>query len=133
MQVRSTTKAVAEKELTAEDLEYFRRLLLEKRAEIHELLRHDVKAGQSSNDESFDDSIDRANNAFSRELNFSLSDAERETILLIDEALDRMTRNQFGICIACGTRIQRQRLEAVPWTRYCIECQEKVEAGLMAG
>ena len=50
---------------------------------------------------------------------------------MVDGALDRIREGTFGECIACGTEINPKRLEAVPWTRHCIECQEKVEQGLL--
>ena len=49
----------------------------------------------------------------------------------MDEALDRINEGCFGICISCKSSIQAKRLEAVPWTRHCISCQEMLEEGLL--
>jgi DnaK suppressor protein len=50
---------------------------------------------------------------------------------MVDGALERIREGSFGECIACGDEINPKRLEAVPWTRHCIECQEKAEQGLL--
>ena len=41
------------------------------------------------------------------------------------------SRGIFRQCISCGEEINAKRLEAVPWTRHCIECQEKLEKGIL--
>ena len=50
---------------------------------------------------------------------------------MVDKALARIREGSFGECIHCGKEINAKRLEAVPWTRHCIECQEKIEQGLL--
>ena len=50
---------------------------------------------------------------------------------MVDTALLRIREGSFGECIHCGKEINSKRLEAVPWTRHCIECQEKLEQGLL--
>jgi len=45
---------------------------------------------------------------------------------MIDEALDRLTSGDFGICLACEEPIPAKRLKALPWARYCVNCQESV-------
>ena len=48
---------------------------------------------------------------------------------MVESALERMREGVFGQCVSCGDEINPKRLEAVPWTRYCIQCQEKMEQG----
>jgi len=43
----------------------------------------------------------------------------------VEEALERLVTGEYGYCLACGGPIAPKRLEAVPWTRYCLFCQEK--------
>jgi DnaK suppressor protein len=45
---------------------------------------------------------------------------------MIDEALDRLNSGDFGICLACEEPIPAKRLKALPWARYCVNCQESV-------
>ena len=112
-------------------IDVVRRLLTTQRDEILAMYEHDVKAGQEASDEGSDDIVDRANNAYSRELLFSLSDGERHTMLRIEEALSRIESGSYGICTNCGNEIRAGRLKAMPWARYCIDCQELAEKGML--
>ena len=112
-------------------LDNVRRLLDNQRNEILAMYQQDVKAGQEASDEGSDDIVDRANNAYSRELLFSLSDGERHTLLRIEEALARIESGAYGICTNCGNEIRPGRLKAMPWARYCIDCQELAEKGML--
>lgn len=109
----------------------FRLGLLEKRQELLQLYRHDVQVGQESTDEGTEDLVDRANNSYNRELMFSLSDTERSLMLMIDEALGRLEGGGFGVCGHCGDPVGTPRLKAVPWARYCVQCQELEEQGML--
>jgi DnaK suppressor protein len=102
-----------------------------KKQEILALYLSDLRSGQESNDSPTEDIVDRANNAYSRELNFSISDAERSLMLQVDEAIRRVGDGTYGRCANCGNAIARPRLEAVPWARYCISCQELLEQGML--
>jgi DnaK suppressor protein len=63
----------------------------------------------------------------SRELLFQRSSQKRQLLQMIDDALRRIDDETFGECIGCGDRINSKRLEAMPWTQYCLPCQEKLE------
>jgi DnaK suppressor protein len=111
--------------------EALRHRLLEQRREMYDLYSQDVRAGQESADDGTEDIVDRANNHYNRELMFSLSDTERQRLLQIEDALRRMDEGTYGRCSNCGGPINPLRLEAVPWTRFCIDCQELVERGMI--
>ena len=49
-----------------------------------------------------------------------------EKIKAIDAALERLNRGDYGICEACSDTIAEKRLKVVPWTRFCLHCQENV-------
>lgn len=115
----------------ARDFGGVRERLEQQRADIMDLYQNDVRAGQESTDEGTEDIVDRANNSYNRELMFSLSDNERQRLLDIDKALERIDDGSYGRCSNCGTEIADKRLEAVPWTRYCIDCQELAEQGML--
>jgi DnaK suppressor protein len=74
-----------------------------------------------------EDFVDYAVNAYTKEFLLSLSDLDRRTLLRVDEAMARLQRGEFGVCLECGKEIGDKRLHAVPWTPYCITCQEQVE------
>lgn len=113
------------------DYDALRHRLLEQRQEIVNMYKQDVRAGQESADDGTEDIVDRANNSYNRELMFSLSDGERGLLLQIEEALSRMNAGSYGRCINCGNSIHPLRLQAVPWARFCIDCQELAEKGLL--
>jgi RNA polymerase-binding transcription factor len=77
------------------------------------------------------DPADKASNSYTKELLFSQSTNERNTLKLIEEALDRLSEGSFGDCINCGEEINLKRLDAIPWTPHCIRCQELQEQGLL--
>lgn len=58
-----------------------------------------------------------------------------ETRLLreISGALHRMESEQYGVCLECEEPISEKRLNAVPWARYCVSCQDKVAARIANG
>jgi RNA polymerase-binding transcription factor DksA len=58
-------------------------------------------------------------------MNYQLIERLREYILHINEALERIEKKTYGICLATGKPIARGRLEAVPHTRYSIEAKNK--------
>lgn len=65
-----------------------------------------------------------------KEKEFLLASNEGRRLYEIDEALRRLFKDpeRFGACERCGQAIPMERLEVVPYTRYCIDCQEAVEA-----
>ncbi len=126
-----TDKAKPAAELPQDRFEALRERLQKQRTEILDMYKQDVRAGQESADDGTEDIVDRANNAYNRELMFSLSDTERQTLLQIENALKRMEEGGYGRCANCGQTINILRLEAVPWARFCIDCQELAEKGLL--
>ena len=51
----------------------------------------------------------------------------------INDALHRMDTEQYGICLECEEPISTKRLDAVPWAKYCVTCQESIAARIAAG
>jgi DnaK suppressor protein len=124
-------KAKATVEVPQDQFQALRERLQKQRDEILDMYKQDLRAGQESADDGTEDIVDRANNAYNRELMFSLSDAERTTLLQIENALRRMDEGSYGRCANCGQTVNILRLEAVPWARFCIDCQELAEKGLL--
>jgi DnaK suppressor protein len=113
------------------DIEPYRLKLAEKREDVMARYEQDVRVGMATPQDGMDDLVDRANDAYSRELTFAISDGERRLLELIDEALERIASGAFGYCKSCRRPIAEQRLQAIPWARYCIDCQELEERGLL--
>lgn len=105
----------------------FRKLLLQKKETIVRKLSELTTESKEMETNVAQDVVDKAETSYTKEFLLSLSDADREQLLLVDEALKRLRREEFGVCQLCHQEIGRKRLEAVPWTPYCINCQEKAE------
>lgn len=107
----------------------YRKVLLEKREHLLAL----VKAARTSETEEGQkdapDLGDRALSTMSRDLNYQLTASERELLRRIDEALDRIEKGTYGECVVCGSKVNTGRLDAVPWARHCIDCQELQDRG----
>ena len=56
-----------------------------------------------------------------REINFILNDREREKLVAIDDALQRINDKSYGICESCEGEIQLGRLKILPFTRLCVK------------
>jgi DnaK suppressor protein len=123
-------RRIAEGNGRAALVESLAKRLDEQRREILHLYRHDLGVGLDAFRDG-DDEIDRANFDSDRDLALSLSDSERDVLLQIEDALRRIGRGEYGSCTSCTKPIADQRLRAIPWARYCIDCQELEEKGLL--
>lgn len=113
--------------MNKEEKEKYKVKLLNKKQEITEKLSETYNASKEVETGIAQDVIDKAESSYTKEFLLSLSDTEREQLLMIDGALRRIEKCEFGICQMCGQKISKKRLDAVPWTLYCINCQEKAE------
>ena len=107
----------------------FKKRLLTKKDELLRLVSKSEQDGREADEEATQDIADKAANSYTKEFLFHQSDENRRVLQLISEALDRMKAGTYGECVQCGEEVQQKRLEAVPWARHCIECQEKQDHG----
>jgi len=122
---------VARAKTKSNPYQQFEDALRKKQHELLDSYERDKAAGNAQPDDGIQDLADKAASAYSKELNFSLSDGERNVLMLIDEAFARIKEGNFGKCTNCGNTIGEKRLTAVPWTPFCIDCQELQEKGLL--
>lgn len=73
------------------------------------------------------DEGDRANTSLSREIDLAQKSRDRALLALVDTASKRINEGTFGNCLNCGQEINPKRLEALPWVRCCITCQELID------
>jgi len=111
--------------------ETFKKRLIAKQTELLKLVTKSEQDGREADEEATQDIADKAANSYTKEFLFHQSDDNRRILLLVNEALIRIKTSSFGLCTACQEEVQPKRLEAVPWARHCIECQEKQERGLL--
>jgi DnaK suppressor protein len=112
-------------------LEYYRKKLEAKRDELLKTIARIEEEGRAADEESNVDLADKAANSYTKEFLFGQTDHERRTLNLVQDALKRIENESYGLCVNCEGEIQQKRLEAVPWARHCIACQEKQEQGLL--
>jgi DnaK suppressor protein len=108
-------------------LEEFKKKLQGRRSVVEEGASRLAEEGRSVQEDISRDPGDRANDTYTKEFTFSLSSSQSGLLQMIDGALGRIADGSFGMCFHCGLGIGLKRLEAVPWTRYCIECQTRIE------
>jgi RNA polymerase-binding transcription factor len=109
----------------------YREKLVQKKKEMLEAYSKNMSYGKEADGEGSQDIADKASNSYTKEFLFSLSNNERDTLQLVDEALTRLEGEHYGVCVVCEDEMDRKRLEAVPWAKRCISCQEKQEQGLL--
>ena len=111
-----------------ERLASFKKRLLEKH---QQLAAETGRAALYNNTEQEDDAIkdlgDQANTAYTREFFFELGNGDRRLLRDVVAALQKIDDGSFGNCERCGETIADKRLEALPFARYCIDCQRAVE------
>jgi DnaK suppressor protein len=73
------------------------------------------------------DVLDRAISTYEKESVLQRNNEELQLLGMVESALRRIRADSFGQCLSCGKEIDGGRLAAVPWTRYCIQCQEDFE------
>ena len=114
-----------------EDLKYFEKMLMEKRASMLEDIEHieDNSMSSTPQDSSGDLSAysyhmaDLGTDAMEREKAFMFASRGGKYLDHIDAALERIKNGTFGICRECGGEIGKERLEAVPHATMCIQCK----------
>jgi DnaK suppressor protein len=109
----------------------FRDKLLERREGLVGQVQEAELYSRERDSEATQDPADMAANAYTKELLVSMSDNDRQLLKLIDEALDRIEDGEYGKCVRCGNPVPDKRLEAVPWARHCLPCQDLHERGLL--
>ena len=120
------------KKMIKKEKDEFRKMLAAKKESIIRKLSETIAESKEMESNVAQDLVDKAETSYTKEFLLSLSDGEREQLLLIDEALKRLEHSEFGVCQLCQKEIGGKRLEAIPWTPYCIDCQEKAEEELKA-
>ena len=111
--------------LNLKDLQ--KRLLAERDLLIDKLKDNDL----SVDDAETPDPVDLAVRNYSKNVMLAVSENESRQLTLIDEALLRINDDEYGECQNCEEQISPKRLAAIPWARYCLNCQELLERGLL--
>jgi DnaK suppressor protein len=112
-------------------LDYYKKKLLLRREELMKTIARTQEEGRMADDDPTVDLADKAANSYTKEFLFGMTNTDRSVLNLIDAALKRIQNDNYGTCANCQEEMQQKRLEAVPWAKHCIACQEKMEQGLL--
>ena len=108
-------------------LEKFKQRLLAKRKELISEVRGSSVGSLEANSDGIQDIADQATTAYTKEFLLSIGDAERQMLKQVDVALEKIRLKKYGQCERCGEAIGEKRLEALPFARLCIACQQEEE------
>ena len=97
--------------------------LEEMRAQLLRSVQQDLNEVRDASKDEGMDTYDLASDARDKEINLILGDRDREKVQAIDEALGRVNDGGYGICESCEGEIAEARLQALPFTRLCVNCQ----------
>lgn len=107
--------------MTKTDVEKYRKILEARQAELAGILRN----RDAITIEKSPDALDEVQNAAERELAIRNLDRESNLLRNVRAALRRIDEGTFGVCVHCEEEISPKRVNAVPWTPFCIGCQEQ--------
>lgn len=115
--------------LKKDELKKYKEILIS----LRESLTGDVKSletealKESEQDFSVDHMADHGSDNFEQEFTLGLIENKEETVREINEAIERIGDGTFGICEGCEKPILKSRLQAIPFARFCVDCQRKNE------
>ena len=101
--------------------------LLGKRSELLKLIQSSKSLERDIGDLTFSNEIDLASSLEGREMVFQLTSRDRNELRLIEDAVFRINNGTYGACESCEKKISLKRLQIMPLTSLCIECQEAAE------
>ena len=100
-----------------------RETLQDMRAQLLRNVQDELHEGREQTKDEGMDTYDLASEEREREINFILTDRDRGKLQAIEDALDRIGEGSYGVCESCEQEIAEGRLQAMPFTRLCVQCQ----------
>lgn len=109
--------------MTKTELNKYKNTLETKQAELESVIRN----REAITIEKSPDALDEVQHAAERELAIRNLDRESNLLRNVRAALRRIDDGTYGVCLHCEEDISPKRLNAVPWTPFCIQCQEAAD------
>ncbi len=103
--------------------------LIVQRNDLLKMIQSSREVERNVDDITFSNEIDLASSLEGREMAFQLSSRERNELRMIEDALFKMAKGAYGVCEGCSKNIPVKRLQIMPLTPLCIDCQENLEIG----
>jgi len=109
------------------EIEEARNRLLQMRRDAVQEVHEAGAASRELGQDGVPDIGDMSATTYSRDVLYNLSEVQRQRLLDIDAALERLERGEYGVCAECGEEIDPQRMKVRPFSRFCIECKTDLE------
>ena len=103
--------------------------LRKRQTELEQEVARTVEQAKSTATEETQDVADQAVSGYQKEMLFTAGTHHHLQLAQVRTALQRISDGSYGTCQRCERAIGSKRLEALPWTSYCIDCQEQIEKG----
>lgn len=113
--------------MNKKEIKRFQGILEDRKQEITNQAVITKEKGIAFDPDDLPDEVDLASSEADQSMNLRLRDRERVLLKKIDKALEKITKDEYGICESCGEEIDIKRLEARPVTDLCIRCKEEQE------
>jgi DnaK suppressor protein len=118
-------KTKAEEKETKESFEQLKKVLLKRKEELASSVKNHVEELPDTGMEgAAGDSSDRASADYTSEMFGALLQRQAGTLEEVEHALSKFDKNEFGVCECCEKPIPSKRIKALPWARFCLECQQ---------
>ena len=114
--------------ISKRDLPPIRKKLLEMREQLLKTVKDKQERDLDNLGVDVGDEADQATSSQEKEMLFELSDNERVMLDQIEGSLRKMEKGAYGLCESCQKPIAKARIQAVPFARYCIQCQSSAES-----
>lgn len=112
--------------------EVYESILIDKLKELNSAIEEKRANSIKDFEEAEPDIYDLCVQSYSKEQLYSLCERDRELMMMVKDALGKMNLNSYGQCEECEEAIDEKRLQALPWVRLCIHCQNKKEGEIAA-
>ena len=113
--------------LTNEDVAFFKKALLEQKVKILNNLNMTADSMDSFSKNSPKDEGDNASMALDQSFSNVILTKQAKNLIEIDDALERVADDSYGVCDSCGEAINIERLKIKTFAKYCISCREDME------
>ena len=105
--------------------EFYKERLLSRQQELSDEIARFQENAKEAKSAEVEDPIDEVTSSITTAAAATEMNIASDTLAAVRAALQRIDSGEFGVCFDCGRPIEQKRLDAVPWTPYCLEDQEK--------
>lgn len=109
------------------DFENIKKLLLQKKSILMATDQNIDQKIKKEIENRHGDDVDVAESAYEQEMAYLFKSRGQDELKIINEALNKIEKGEYGICGECGEKITKKRLAAMPYSIFCVECQEEME------